>query len=79
MQLAGKADPALLAALGKAIRAAFAHVFFYAAAIAALTLVGSLWLKEIPLRGGLPQPAAGRAPPTKTAGNGAERSGRAAE
>jgi EmrB/QacA subfamily drug resistance transporter len=40
----------LLAGLDHVMRAAFAHVFFYATAISALTALGSLWLKEIPLR-----------------------------
>ena len=40
----------LLAGLSEAMRAAFAHVFFYAAVISALTALGSLGLKEIPLR-----------------------------
>jgi EmrB/QacA subfamily drug resistance transporter len=43
-------DQPLLAGLSEAMRAAFAHVFSYAAAIAALTALGSLGLKEIPLR-----------------------------
>jgi EmrB/QacA subfamily drug resistance transporter len=40
----------LLAGLAGVVRAAFAHVFFYATAISALTALGSLGLKEIPLR-----------------------------
>ena len=32
------------------MRAAFAHVFLYTAVISALTALGSLGLKEIPLR-----------------------------
>jgi hypothetical protein len=41
---------ALLAGLAKAMRAAFAHVYFYATIISGLTALGSLGLKEIPLR-----------------------------
>jgi EmrB/QacA subfamily drug resistance transporter len=41
---------ALLAGLAKAMRTAFAHVYFYATVISALTALGSFWLKEIPLR-----------------------------
>ena len=40
----------LLIGLAKAMRAAFAHVYYYATVISALTALGSLWLKEIPLR-----------------------------
>jgi hypothetical protein len=43
-------SPALLAGLQHAIRAAFSHIFWYAAAISALTMVASFGLKEIPLR-----------------------------
>ena len=42
-------DPAA-AALTEAVRSAFAHVFFYATVISALTALGSLGLREIPLR-----------------------------
>jgi hypothetical protein len=37
--------------LSLAVRTAFAHVFFYAAAISGVTFLGALGLKEIPLRG----------------------------
>ncbi|MGH7114890.1 MAG: MDR family MFS transporter [Stellaceae bacterium] len=40
----------LLRGLMRVMHAAFAHVFFYATAISALAALGSLWLKEIPLR-----------------------------
>jgi hypothetical protein len=40
----------VLAGLTDAVRTAFAHVFFYATVISALTALGSLGLKEIPLR-----------------------------
>jgi EmrB/QacA subfamily drug resistance transporter len=40
----------VLAGLADAVRNAFAHVFFSATIISALTAVGSLGLKEIPLR-----------------------------
>jgi len=43
-------NPALLGSLERAIRAAFSHVFLYAAAISALTMAVSFGLKEIPLR-----------------------------
>ncbi len=43
-------DRSLLTGLTKAMRAAFAHVFFWATVISALTALGSLGLKEIPLR-----------------------------
>ncbi|HEX5453357.1 MAG TPA: MDR family MFS transporter [Stellaceae bacterium] len=54
MELAGKASPALLAALAVAVRSAFTHVFLYAAAISFLSFLGALALKEIPLRSGAP-------------------------
>jgi hypothetical protein len=44
------ANRALLAGLAHAMRAAFAHVFLYTAVISGLTALGSLGLKEIPLR-----------------------------
>ncbi len=44
------ANQALLAGLAHAMRAAFAHVFLYTAVISGLTALGSLGLKEIPLR-----------------------------
>jgi EmrB/QacA subfamily drug resistance transporter len=40
----------VLAGLTDAVRSAFAHVFFYATVISALTALGSLGLREIPLR-----------------------------
>ena len=40
----------LLAGLQDTVRAAFSHVFLYAAVISALTTVASFGLKEIPLR-----------------------------
>jgi EmrB/QacA subfamily drug resistance transporter len=40
----------LLAGLARAMRTAFAHVYVSATVISALTALGSLWLKEIPLR-----------------------------
>ncbi len=40
----------VLAGLTDAVRSAFAHVFFYATIISALTALGSLGLREIPLR-----------------------------
>lgn len=42
--------PAMLAPLQDTVRAAFSHVFLYAAVISALTMVASFGLKEIPLR-----------------------------
>jgi hypothetical protein len=38
--------------LQHAVRTAFSLVYLWAAAISALTLIASLGLKEIPLRGG---------------------------
>jgi hypothetical protein len=43
-------NPTLLAALQHTLRTAFSHVFLYAMAISALTLLASFGLKEIPLR-----------------------------
>jgi len=43
-------DPALLSGLERAVSTAFSHVFWYAAVISALTMVGAFGLKEIPLR-----------------------------
>jgi hypothetical protein len=40
-----------LAGLQETVRAAFSHVFLYAAAISAVTTIVSFGLKEIPLRG----------------------------
>ena len=51
MGLGGAADPASLAGLAQASRAAFDHVFLYAGAISAFTFLVSFGLKEIPLRG----------------------------
>jgi hypothetical protein len=51
MEVAGKVSPSLVAGLSLAVRTAFAHVFFYAAAISGVTFLGALGLKEIPLRG----------------------------
>jgi EmrB/QacA subfamily drug resistance transporter len=62
LELAGKASPALLAALHEAIRTSFEHVFFYAAAISFTTFIGALLLKEIPLRSA---PLALRTPPAR--------------
>jgi hypothetical protein len=42
--------PGTLAGLQNILRAAFSHVFLYAAAISAITTIGSFGLKEIPLR-----------------------------
>jgi hypothetical protein len=50
MELGGTATPASLGILAQASRAAFAHVFLYAAAISAFTFIASFGLKEIPLR-----------------------------
>ena len=50
MEVAGNISPSLLAGMSTAVRTAFAHVFFYAAAISGFTFLGSLGLKEIPLR-----------------------------
>ena len=44
-------NPALLTRLEHTVHTAFSHVFFYAAAISALTTAISFGLKEIPLRG----------------------------
>jgi EmrB/QacA subfamily drug resistance transporter len=52
MELSGTASPALIAGLAQASHTAFAHVFLYAGAIAALTFLASFGLKEIPLRSG---------------------------
>jgi hypothetical protein len=43
-------NPALLTGLQHAVRNAFSRVYLWAAAISALTFMGSLGLKEIPLR-----------------------------
>jgi EmrB/QacA subfamily drug resistance transporter len=43
-------SPALLAGLEETVRAAFSHVFLYAALISALTMAVSFGMKEIPLR-----------------------------
>ena len=43
-------NPALLTGLEHTVRMAFSHVFFYAAAISALTMAASFGFKEIPLR-----------------------------
>jgi EmrB/QacA subfamily drug resistance transporter len=51
MNLAGSANIKGVAGLGEAVRSAFNLVFYCAAAISAVTFVGSLGLKEIPLRG----------------------------
>ncbi len=48
---AGSADPALMRSLAEVLRTAFAHVFWYATAISALTAIGSFALEEISLRG----------------------------
>ncbi len=45
-------DPALMEGLAHVLHAAFTHVFFCATVISALTAIGSLGLKEIPLRTG---------------------------
>jgi EmrB/QacA subfamily drug resistance transporter len=65
MELAGKASPALLAALAAAIRSAFVHVFLYAAAISFLSFLAALALQEIPLRSGAPA-ASRTVPPRRT-------------
>jgi predicted MFS family arabinose efflux permease len=54
LELAGQAPAGLLAHLGGALQTAFSRVFFAAAAISAVTFVGGLFLKEIPLRGAAP-------------------------
>jgi hypothetical protein len=41
----------LMRSLEGVLRTAFAHVFWYATAISALTAIGSFCLKEISLRG----------------------------
>jgi hypothetical protein len=43
-------SPTLVAGLEQAVRAAFSHVFWYAAAISALTTLASFAFREIPLR-----------------------------
>src|SRR5262249_30982115 len=43
-------NPALIAGLAGTFRAAFAHVFFSATLISALTTIAAFGLKEIPLR-----------------------------
>jgi EmrB/QacA subfamily drug resistance transporter len=43
-------SPTLVAGLEQAVRAAFSHVFWYAAAISALTTLASFVFREIPLR-----------------------------
>ena len=48
---AGSVDPVLMQRLAQVLRAAFAHVFWYATAISALTAIGSFGLKEVSLRG----------------------------
>lgn len=50
LELAGQVSPALIAALTEAVHTAFAHVFWWAGAISALTFLAALGLKEIPLR-----------------------------
>lgn len=50
-ELGGSASPALLAGLRTTAHGAFVDVFFYATAISGLAFLGSLGLKEIPLRG----------------------------
>jgi hypothetical protein len=45
-------NPELMTGLQHAVRTAFSLVYLWAAAISALTLIASLGLKEIPLRGG---------------------------
>ena len=44
-------NPELMTGLQHAVRTAFSLVYLWAAAISALTLIASLGLKEIPLRG----------------------------
>lgn len=51
MNLAGNANTAGVAGVGDAVRHAFDLVFYCAAAISAVTFIGALGLKEIPLRG----------------------------
>jgi EmrB/QacA subfamily drug resistance transporter len=46
----GGVSPAVLAGLQRVLHEAFSRVFFYAAAISALTAIGSFALKEVPLR-----------------------------
>jgi hypothetical protein len=48
----GVLPAALLQALASTIRQAFSHLFLVTTAIASLTVIGSLALKEVPLRGG---------------------------
>jgi EmrB/QacA subfamily drug resistance transporter len=53
----GALTPALLQAFGQTMRAAFATVFWVAAALSACALAGAFALKEVPLRGReAPQP-----------------------
>jgi EmrB/QacA subfamily drug resistance transporter len=61
-QFGADAGASLPAGLDAAVRRAFAQVFVCAAAIAGATFIGSLWLKEIPLRSGAP-PATPATPP----------------
>jgi EmrB/QacA subfamily drug resistance transporter len=49
-EVTGNLTPSLLAALKDAVRTAFADVFLCAAAVSAVTFLGSFGLKEIPLR-----------------------------
>lgn len=51
MDLTGGGNAPSLAGLGAAARSAFDYVFYCAAAISGITFLGSLALKEIPLRG----------------------------
>jgi EmrB/QacA subfamily drug resistance transporter len=46
----GRVTTALMQAFAQDLRTAFAHVFWYATAISALTAIGSIALKEVPLR-----------------------------
>jgi hypothetical protein len=72
-QFGADAGASLPAGIDAAVERAFAQVFLCAAAIAAVTFVGSLWLKEIPLR------AAATAPAPRPAGAPRERQRQAAE
>lgn len=47
----GQLTPALLHAFGATIRGAFSHIFLTAAAFGIVTVIGSLVLRETPLRG----------------------------
>ncbi|MGE5270316.1 MAG: MDR family MFS transporter [Thiohalocapsa sp.] len=53
-QFGADAGQSLPAGVAAAVGAAFELVFFSAAAIAAATFIGALWLNEIPLRGAAP-------------------------